>query len=663
MAKLCRALLLLAGSAVAGGMAIAGLSYPYLCLVVFGAASLRRMNAWRGSGSSHGTARIASLFDLMRAGMLGREDGFIFGRASLVDPPTKRQALRCLLSPRVSSAIAVRMVFAAFGRRPDAGLIRVNDVVHAITIAPSGAGKSTSVLVPNLRSYRGSCVVFDPKGELHRLSSGIRRHIFGHRIIRIDPFGLAGDAATSDALNPCDFISERDKGFYDNCRALADLLVMQRGTETDPHWNSRSIDVLTTFIVFVCALEADPAQRNLLVVRDLLASPDRFHEVLKVMQQTPGYEGVLSLLGDSLGWLKDREEGGVLSTVSRHISWLISPEVSAAIGRSSFDPRHLWSGKVTVYICLPHDKLNVLAPLMRMWLGTLLTLVSRNGGTDKYPVLFLIDEAATLGRMQPIEDAFSLLRGYGVKIWLFLQSLEQLKKCYGESASIILDNAGTQQYFGITSFDTSDQLSKRIGDATILVESINRSTSTSRPNRSGSSEGAGNTTTSEGVTISEQGRRLIRPEELLVTPRGLSLLFHRNFPVIPARLVEYFNAAEFAKGGTGRSRGLGVSSLAASAVVLAASLSFAGLMLALPSPDTLRQTSFVPRRRRQMPAVSSRSYSVPHLTYVPPPPARPPAVKAEPAWDWDLTGRVWRQLPDGSRQLMSGPLKPGRSGR
>ena len=106
----------------------------------------------------------------------------------------------------------------------------------------------------------------------------------------------------------------------------------------------------------------------------------------------------------------------------------------------------------------------------------------------------------------------------------------------------ILDNIGTQQYFGINSYETAEEISKRIGTATIGTVSDNSSTSSSRPT-GGKSEG-GNVSTSSGVTHNEIGRRLLLPEEVLTLPDDLTLIFHKNLPVIPARMVRYFEAPE-----------------------------------------------------------------------------------------------------------------------
>ncbi len=59
---------------------------------------------------------------------------------------------------------------------------------HMITVAGSRAGKSSTVLIPNLKRHPGSCVVLDPKGELARATAAHRTRL-GQRVFVLDPFG------------------------------------------------------------------------------------------------------------------------------------------------------------------------------------------------------------------------------------------------------------------------------------------------------------------------------------------------------------------------------------------------------------------------------------------------------------------------------------------
>ena len=77
-------------------------------------------------------------------------------------------------------------------------------------------------------------------------------------------------------------------------------------------------------------------------------------------------------VGGGIAVVSGPRAGERLTTTHRFISFLASPAVAAATCSSSFDPRELRNGRTTVYICIPTARLESMAPLQRIWLGTLL---------------------------------------------------------------------------------------------------------------------------------------------------------------------------------------------------------------------------------------------------------------------------------------------------
>ena len=99
----------------------------------------------------------------------------------------------------------------------------------------------------------------------------------------------------------------------------------------------------------------------------------------------------------------------------------------------------------------------------------------------------------------------------------------------------MLDNIGTQQFFGITSYTTADDISKRIGNATISIRSVNDTSSDSSSTSSGAnSTGSTSRSSSRSVTNSDIARRLIKPEEILTLHQDVALIFHKNMSVVAA---------------------------------------------------------------------------------------------------------------------------------
>ena len=91
-----------------------------------------------------------------------------------------------------------------------------------------------------------------------------------------------------------------------------------------------------------------------------------------------------------------------------------------------------------------------------MWIGTLLRGVLRGGLQEQSLVHFLIDEAATLGHLEQLDDAVDKYRGYGVCLTFIYQSLGQLKKCFPDGQDQTLLSNVTQVFFGVNDPQTAD---------------------------------------------------------------------------------------------------------------------------------------------------------------------------------------------------------------
>ena len=577
------------GGIAYGGVLLGIQFFWLLCL----AACLRAVSQLRRSRAawSHGTARFCTSIDALR-GHLFAANGLILGRAEFDDRPSLLFAALGLFSRKLRSDTAChRFLAACFGPRWfDRRLIRLGKFVHIGTFAPAGAGKSVSVLVPNLRSYSGSVVVTDPKPELYRLTAEHRRRKFGHAILLFDPCDANG-LGRSVRFNPLDMISTRDRDFLDQCREIAELLVHREGTEHEPHWNNSAQFVICAAIVFVCVSSTDATMRNLNSVRELLSSRELYLKMIKKMQATEGYDGVVARLGQTLSWYQDRELNSILSTVTRNLEFLDSPAIAEHVSCTDFDTSLFRQGRATAYLTLPPERLSSLSGLQRLWIGSLLRIQTKGDVGEKHPVLWLLDEIGHLGKIRPLEEAVTLLRGKGIRLWFFFQSIEQVNKCYGDSAKIVLDNLGTKQFFGTTSYDTSDYISKCIGDTTISVRSLNDNRSSSK-SHGGSGGDQGNSSSGSGITYSDTGRRLMMPSEVLTLPSETQLVFTQNLPVLACRLIRYYDAREFRRGGTGTRTGLGFSAFAASVLLLCLSGGFAAHVVQKAGPSLSLAASF-----------------------------------------------------------------------
>ena len=102
-----------------------------------------------------------------------------------------------------------------------------------------------------------------------------------------------------------------------------------------------------------------------------------------------------------------------------------------------------------MFLVLPPDRLASYARWLRLMVAQALTELARAPGRPPWPVLFLLDEFAALGRLEPVERAMGLMAGYGVQLWPILQDVHQLRALYGQRAGTFLSNAGVLQVFGV----------------------------------------------------------------------------------------------------------------------------------------------------------------------------------------------------------------------
>jgi type IV secretion system protein VirD4 len=118
---------------------------------------------------------------------------------------------------------------------------------------------------------------------------------------------------------------------------------------------------------------------------------------------------------------------------------------------------------------------------------------------------------------------------------------------------------------------------------TIEVVSTNKSDSDSHSTGNTGQPASGSRSRSTAVTYSEIARRLIKPEEVLTLDQNICAIFHKNLPVVFGRLVKYFEAPEFRRGGTGAPRRLGLAAAVMAGFTFAASTVIAALALAVTS--------------------------------------------------------------------------------
>ena len=223
---------------------------------------------------------------------------------------------------------------------------------------------------------------------------------------------------------------------------IADALVIPSPGSKDPHWDDSARNLIEGLVLHVATSGEFVGQRHLVKVFELLAdvlkpasssTPDK-----PVYQPGAGHAGQPG--GQRGGAVRrrdfyeraGRERDSVLSTARRHLHFLGYPKIQETLRRSSFDLRDLKRKRVSVYLSLPAMRMGSCSRWLRLFVNLTLAAMEHERKAPAHPVLMMLDEFAVLGTMKQIEDAAGQIAGLGVKLWVVLQDLGQLKALYAE---------------------------------------------------------------------------------------------------------------------------------------------------------------------------------------------------------------------------------------
>lgn len=397
---------------------------------------------------------------------------------------------------------------------------------HLLTIAPTRSGKGTTLIIPNLLTYRGSALVIDPKGE-NAMITADQRAAMGQTVHVVDPWLITG--MTPARFNPLDWLVPGDPDITENAMLLADALIVSDG-KGEAFWVEEAKALLQGLILYVATDERERGRRHLGRVRDLLlldgvTLPHLFHRMTESPHHVIASTGARCLQKD------DKLLANVLASAQAQTHFLDSARIRENLSVSDFRFEDLKAGKTTIYLVLPADRLTAFGRWLRLLIQQAITVNARDIATkpDK-PVLFLLDEMPALGRLSTVEQAYGLMAGFGMQLWGIVQDAAQLRHIYGQSWEGFVANSGAITYSGSRDRMTADYFSALCGVTTVW----NISSAISH------AFGGGSSSSTNSQTTSAVQRPLIFADELMRLHRTRQLILIENLNPIQASRKRWF---------------------------------------------------------------------------------------------------------------------------
>ena len=444
------------------------------------------------------------------------------------------------------------VAFGKFGKpASSAKVLRVNSELFSniLVSAPPGSGKTAGIVIPTLLELPHGFMVYDIKGEIyeatarHRLAMGDQVKVFAPFDLDLEDTDEHGHSLrkVSHGFNPLIDIAaiEDIEDRLIKIQSFATALLSPKSS-ADAHLLDDGKRILIAATSIVCADKRKTPTID--GVSSLLAplvsedgTVDYKSTFLALADRAPdpiSRDNLMKAAG------QDNKSLGIYMAVLQGAgmqAWS-NPAIIRATQNNDMDFSKLRTLPTSFYLCIPSQHKEVAAPVIRLMMQWAIEALQerkpkRNGRT--MPFLFMIDELHSLGRMQSLADAATLLRGYGGRLCMIVQTPASLRALYGpETAEIFMDTIQLRIWMAPNSDKTKKELSDALGMQTIAKRSV----SAKRIGEFGD----------QSHSYSETGRALMTPEELgRLDDKKLIVTMQNGYPALVSK-IRFFEDKHYA---------------------------------------------------------------------------------------------------------------------
>ena len=385
-------------------------------------------------------------------------------------------------------------------------ILHDNENTHMSLIAPTRGGKGVGFVIPTLvEGWKQSIVVLDIKKENFNMTSGYRAKAFNNKIIKFE--ALSDDSSKYNPLDELGYLTSKE---IENARSMATNIV-GKINEKDPHWDIMATNLIAVNICYSFYFKRrigdkkDKVRARLTDVAEFITDPkapiqkrmqeyiegkdkeallnNEDKEILKKIYNVTDREmierGIHPFIAKEFSFfskVNEKEFSSIVSTAKTKLAVFELPTVAKNTSKSDFKIMDLVDGEnpVSLYIVVSAGDTDLLAPLLRVIVVQLVDKLTSDIRKKKWRILFMLDEFTSIGKMAKIEKGLAYSAGYGIKMVLVLQGIDQLTATYGKENGI-LSSCQTRIFFRPNDNETAEYLHKQLGVKTIRTKSYSDS--------------------------------------------------------------------------------------------------------------------------------------------------------------------------------------------
>lgn len=392
---------------------------------------------------------------------------------------------------------------------------------HVFAASPTGGGKSTRFVIPNLLRERGNRSLFIPdlKDELYDITAGaLSPH---HQIWRFAP----SQPDRSHGYNPLAYVNSAM-----DANILADCWVMNTGKSHEEFWLNSA-----RFLISAAALHlrATGPHAPFCRLADFITMQS-FEQLQTILPNSPSPEARRKA-ATFLDYMHRNERlvGSIMTDIVGRFQLFDSYDMRAATATNDLDFEQMIETPTALYLSLPYTEVGLYAPLLACLTTQMFRAWSQRAKREQNRTLprgvaCYMDEFANLGYIPGYPRFVSIARYLRVSLLMVTQDFDQLDALYGKSGTTtILTNAKTHLLLPGAGERECAFYSRRIGETTVRTWSRTR-------------RGLSWFGTDDTWTQSEARRSLFTPDELRTMKPDSMLVLRADLGPMIVKTTPYY---------------------------------------------------------------------------------------------------------------------------
>lgn len=397
-----------------------------------------------------------------------------------------------------------------------------NGFEHVLVFAPAGSGKTRSIAIPNLFNYPYSIVCNDVKLTLFETTSGFRQRVLGHACYCFAP---AHPGSVTHRYNPLVFISTNPLLRMADIQRIGQIFIPDN--DKNPFWPQTSRDLFKALTLYL--LDTPERPTTLGEINRLIKQSDFDGWFKHTLDNTTHYDPEFYRNGYSYINTEQETRNNIRISFAGHFGLFDDPIIDEATSASDFDFGDLRRKKITIYVGFTDEDMHRLSPLLTLFWQQLLSRMIQaipDKVEEPYPLLCLVDEFSSLGRIESLRRSLKLFREYRVRCVLMFQYIAQTYEKYSHDEARAFVNIKTKVAYPTEDIQDAEFISKMLGTRTQRV--VTHAVSSQRQGMSNSKN------------TSYQAISLLRPDEIMkLSPKLALIICSGSAPIKAGQFIWY----------------------------------------------------------------------------------------------------------------------------